>query len=444
MRLQFINFKKTLIFSGDVIILYFSLAITLVLRYKLSEFQDSFLTHLNPFFIIFLVWIFIFYLFDFYSNKFFQIRLETAQKFLLAIIVNIIISITAFYIFEPFFQLTPKTNLFIFGLVFTTFDYFWRLFISKIFISHGWKKQILFFGDSPILTVIAQYLKDHPQIGYNVSILTQAGKTKSEQENNLRDLIKDNEIETIVIDNNVKTDNSIIKFLYQFLPLHMNIFNLYDFYENIFQKVPLNEVGKGWFIDQIYSNRIIYDTIKRQLDAIFSFILIGLFSPLFIIIAGLIKLTSVGQIIFKQERIGKDNLPFILYKFRTMKTDAQGPLATKINDPRLTFVGKILRYAHLDELPQLFNILKGDISFIGPRPERSELVEIYKKLSYYEIRHIIKPGLTGWAQVNYKPSASLEEAFEKLQYDIYYIKNRSLILDFLILIKTIKYLFVSN
>ncbi|MCL5004808.1 MAG: sugar transferase [Patescibacteria group bacterium] len=142
--------------------------------------------------------------------------------------------------------------------------------------------------------------------------------------------------------------------------------------------------------------------------------------------------------------MGKNDFPFTLYKFRTMKIGVNGPLATEKNDKRVFFVGKILRFTHLDELPQLWNILKGDISFIGPRPESSDLVEIYKKLPYYEIRHIIKPGLTGWAQVNYKASASPEEAHEKLRYDIYYIKNRSLVLDFLILLKTIKYIFVSH
>ena len=120
-----------------------------------------------------------------------------------------------------------------------------------------------------------------------------------------------------------------------------------------------------------------------------------------------------------------------------MVVDQSGPLWTTKADKRLTLIGKFLRYTHLDEIPQLYNILQGDISFIGPRPERRELVELYKQLPYYEIRHIIKPGLTGWAQLNYKPSASLEEAKEKLQYDIYYIKNRSLVLDVLIILKTI-------
>ena len=162
-----------------------------------------------------------------------------------------------------------------------------------------------------------------------------------------------------------------------------------------------------------------------MLDVVLSVILIIVFLPLMLLIAVLIKLNSKGPIIYKHERMGINDKSFILYKFRIMIANHNGPLVTEKNDPRLTFIGKIIDYTHLNEIPQLFNILKGDMSFIGPRPESSKLVEIYKKLPYYEIRHIIKPGLTGWAQVNYKPSASLEEAFEKLQYDIYYIKNRS-------------------
>ena len=113
-------------------------------------------------------------------------------------------------------------------------------------------------------------------------------------------------------------------------------------------------------------------------------------------------------------------------------------------DARVTSFGKFLRFTHLDEIPQLINVLKNDISFIGPRPERLELVEKYKQLPYYEIRHIIKPGITGWAQINYKSSTSLEEAYEKLCYDIHYIKNRSVFLDIVIILKTIKYIFVSH
>ncbi len=208
--------------------------------------------------------------------------------------------------------------------------------------------------------------------------------------------------------------------------------------------MPLEELEERWFVEKITIHRNFYDAAKKIIDFCLALFLSIIFLPLILIIAFLIKSTSKGPIIFKQERTGANNKPFILFKFRTMKINEPGPLWTDKDDKRLTRIGKIIRYTHLDEIPQLSNILKGELSFIGPRAERKELVEIYSQIPYYEIRHIIKPGLTGWAQVNYKPSASVEEAGEKLQYDVYYIKNRSIILDFLILLKTIRYFFVSS
>ena len=285
-------------------------------------------------------------------------------------------------------------------------------------------------------------MNDNPQAGYNVNLWLK--EINKEKISDLSSLITDNKIETLIIGNAIKKNPLSIKQIYQLLPLEIQIFNSADFFELIFQKVPLEELEESWFIEEIAAGRRIYDTIKRAADIVIPFGLIMVFLPLFFLISILIKITSKGPVIYKQKRIGKNNRPFILYKFRSMKTGEKGPLWTEEKDKRLTFIGKILRYTHLDELPQLFNILKGNISFIGPRPERSELAEMYSSLPHYEIRHIIKPGLTGWAQVNYKPSASLEEAHEKLQYDIYYIKNRSLFLDFLIILKTIKYIFISH
>jgi lipopolysaccharide/colanic/teichoic acid biosynthesis glycosyltransferase len=217
-----------------------------------------------------------------------------------------------------------------------------------------------------------------------------------------------------------------------------------SFYETLFEKVPLDELEENWFIEKIIAKKITYDTLKKTVDLVLGIFLFIVLIPFMILSAILIKITSRGPAIFTQKRMGKNEEPFVLYKFRTMKNEENGPLWTTDGDKRVTLIGKFLRRTHLDEFPQLYNIIKGDISFIGPRAERMELAKYYSKLPRYEIRHIIKPGLTGWAQLNYKPSASLEEAKEKLQYDVYYIKNRSLILDFLILLKTVKYLFVSN
>ena len=429
------NAKKITILLGDILILYGALILTLIFRYGPNYFRESFYAHLKPFSIIFVIWLVTFYLADLYKEKRLRISPATIQVFILAIIISVTSSVILFYLFPSFFKMTPKTNLAIFALVFGILNIGWRIILVKIYISGGWRNRLLLIGDSPIIDELINYLKNNPQIGYDVAA--------QKSENDISQIIAKNKINTIVIQTYLKKDRKIIKIFYQLLPSKIAIVDLITFYETIFQKLPLKELDESWFIDKITTRRHLYDAIKRLIDICLSLFLIIIFLPLILIIAILTKLSSrQGPVIYKQERIGVNNKPFTLYKFGTMQVD-EGPLWTTENDKRLTWFGKILRYSHLDEIPQLYNILKGDISFIGPRAERRELVELYKQLPYYEIRHIIKPGLTGWAQLNYKPSASLEEAREKLQYDIYYIKNRSLVLDLLILLRTVRYLFIS-
>ncbi|MEK7635667.1 MAG: exopolysaccharide biosynthesis polyprenyl glycosylphosphotransferase [Patescibacteria group bacterium] len=435
---------KTAVFLiGDIAILYGALVLTLLIRYGQSNFYPSLLVHIKPFSFLFIVWFLIFYLSNLYDDKFYKHNIATIQAFILAIAINIAISIILLYIFSDFFKLTPKTNLLIFGAVYGAVDYFWRLILTSLFISGGLKKQIMLIGNSTSINSIAEYLKNNPQIGYAIKSLIQEGLS----DKNFSDIVSSitsKKIYSLVIDDKIKSNPLGSKLIYRLLPLDIQIIDSSLFFETLFNKVPLDELEESWFIESIVAGRKIYDAAKKSIDFLMSLLLLILFSPLMILISIIIKLTSEGPIIFKQERIGKGEMPFVLYKFRTMIINHNGSLWTEKNDSRLTFIGKIIRYTHLDELPQLVNILKGNISFIGPRPERSELVQMYKKLPYYEIRHIIKPGLTGWAQLNYKPSASLEEAYKKLQYDVYYIKNRSLLLDFLIVLKTIRYFFISH
>ena len=163
--------------------------------------------------------------------------------------------------------------------------------------------------------------------------------------------------------------------------------------------------------------------------------------PLFPFIAAAVKLNSPGNVFYTQKRIGKGGQMFWLLKFRSMVQDAEkdGAKWAEKEDTRITKVGNFLRKSRLDELPQLWNVLKGEMSFIGPRPERPEFVrELEKQIPFYQTRHLIKPGLTGWAQINFPYGASVEDAMEKLQYDLYYIKHRSLVLDFGVVLKTIK------
>ena len=171
-------------------------------------------------------------------------------------------------------------------------------------------------------------------------------------------------------------------------------------------------------------------------------------APIAALIAVAIKLDSAGPILFCQERVGQNEQPFVLYKFRSMTQDAEaasGPCWAEENDPRVTRVGWIIRLLRIDEIPQMLNVLKGEMSFVGPRPERAFFVNSLKKtVPYYQLRFTVKPGITGWAQVSYKYGATNEDAVEKLQYDLYYLKHMSPIFDLQILFETIKVVLLSR
>ncbi len=183
----------------------------------------------------------------------------------------------------------------------------------------------------------------------------------------------------------------------------------------------------------------LYRRLQRVFDVVSSLIGIALSLPIMVLTAVAIRIESTGPVVYTQERVGLHGRKFRIFKLRSMQADAEahGPVWACENDPRVTRVGRVIRRLHLDETPQFFNILRGEMSLIGPRPERPEFVEqIEERIPYYSERHLVKPGLTGWAQVSYPYGASFEDAREKLQYDLYYIKNQSPLLDAIILLET--------
>jgi len=214
------------------------------------------------------------------------------------------------------------------------------------------------------------------------------------------------------------------------------------FYEIVQGKLMLEQMTPSWIIFSTGFHRTaIVNIYKRCFDVLLSLTGILLTLPLFPFIALAIKLDSPGPLFFTQMRVGNNEKTFLLYKFRSMRQDAEknGAVWAQKNDTRVTKVGRFLRNSRIDELPQLWNVLKGDMSFIGPRPERPEFVENLKRdIYYYSKRHTIKPGLTGWAQVRYPYGATVEDAIEKLRYDLYYIKNLSFLLDTQIIFETVK------
>lgn len=215
-----------------------------------------------------------------------------------------------------------------------------------------------------------------------------------------------------------------------------------QFYEETWKKVPLYYLGSHWFLltegFDLLGNPIRL-RMKRLMDIGLSGFLLVIASPLMALTWLVVRLESSGPAIYTQVRTGKDGRPFVIFKFRSMRIDAEksGAQWATINDDRITRVGRIIRKTRLDELPQLINILSGSMSFIGPRPERPEFnVSLSQQIPFYNLRHMIHPGLTGWAQVLYPYGASVEDAKEKLQYDLYYIKNYSLWMDISILLQT--------
>lgn len=256
-------------------------------------------------------------------------------------------------------------------------------------------------------------------------------------------LRKDGVSRIVVAEQNVKGREELVRTLLECKLRGVAVERAGDFYERLYHKIWLEVVRPEWFIfaDGFRITRL-YLMMKRFVDILGTLLLIILTAPLLVVIAAAVKLSSPGPVLFRQERVSQHGKTFTLYKFRSMRQDAErdtGPVWAGENDQRVTPIGRILRKSRLDEIPQAFNILRGELSFVGPRPERPCFVDLLRqRIPYYELRHYVKPGLTGWAQVNYGYAASVEDTCEKLQYDLYYVKHVSLCLDLAIILKTTK------
>lgn len=219
------------------------------------------------------------------------------------------------------------------------------------------------------------------------------------------------------------------------------VVDLSTFFERETGHVQLDSLNSSWMIfSEGFIQTSLREVVKRLFDVMVSGIILAITAPIMAITAVLIRLESKGPVFYRQERVGEHGKKFEVLKFRSMRVDAEKdgvPQWAKKNDDRTTRVGKVIRTLRIDELPQIFNVFRGDMSFVGPRPERPFFVkQLAEKINYYSCRHAVKPGITGWAQVRYPYGASIEDAQHKLQYDLYYVKNHSLFLDLIILFQT--------
>lgn len=228
------------------------------------------------------------------------------------------------------------------------------------------------------------------------------------------------------------------------------VYDLADFYEHHWFKVPVFHLRNGWFVFS-HGFDLLHNPLglrtKRAADILFSVALLTVLAPLMALLAVLIRLESPGPAVYRQRRVGEGGRAFTIYKFRSMHANAEdsGAKWASENDERVTRLGRLLRAMRLDELPQLVNVLRGDMSFVGPRPERPEFsAMLEREIPYYELHNLVRPGITGWAQVMYPYGASVADAREKLQYDFYYIKNYSLLLDLAIALRTLRVILMGK
>ncbi len=442
--------RLTLLFLGDIAALYLGLFLTLVIRYGggfYGEFADH---HFVPFTVIFVFWLIIFYIAGLYELPRLRNTIDFSKTLFSAIAINTALSVAFFYAI-PSAGITPKTNLLLFVAIFSILSFLWRRFFNTITAPHVPKRKLLIAGASHAADAIRDAVAHDPHLGYEIAFDIPEGSSPSGAKKLVAGA-NNAPVDEVIVPWSLKHDEALGHFLYKLLARNVTVRDVPTFYEYIFRKIPVEGVEEAWMLEHIAVHPRFYDNLKRAAEFLLALIIGVVLLPIEILIAILIKLTSRGPVIIRQARTGKLGAVFTLYKFRSMlalspdgQAETAGAQWSAPEDNRITPFGKIIRYTHLDELPQLINIIKGNLSFVGPRPERPEFVEILKKkIPYYELRHLVNPGVTGWAQVNYHYTASIEEAREKLEYDLYYIKNRSIILDVGIVLKTAKALLINE
>jgi len=427
--------KKTILLLGDFLFLNLALFLTLVIRYQKDTWLENFRGHLPHFLVIFFIWLVIFYINDLYNLNLQARGRKFFRQTISAVAASSLFSVIYFYL-NVQSTIAPKTNLAIFIIVFIVLFSLWRGLYQTLVRSIIPKSNLAIIGFNKHTEILIAELKNNPGSGYETALIF---KDQSEMDS-LVESIKEKNIRVIVVADDFGQSEKMREILFSCLKYQIIFFNYPAFYELLTGKVPVEAIGPSWFLDNLKEGeRNYFNFLKRLIDflgALAILIISFIFWPL---IALIIKLESRGPIFFIQDRYGRNEKIFKMIKFRSMRVSNNDGAPTLEGDKRVTHFGLFMRKTRLDEIPQVLNIIKGDMSFIGPRPERPEIVaELEHKIPFYKTRLLIKPGITGWDQVSgHYHSPSLEDSLEKLQYDLFYLKHRSAYLDLAITLKTI-------
>lgn len=438
--------KKIILLGGDIVVLYSSLYLTLLVRYWQLPDSSTWFGHFQPFTIAFVAWILIFYISDLYNLHLAVNNIVFFKLTMRSVLIAGLLSVAFFYV-NPNINIAPKTNLIIYIVVFAILFTVWRRVFNKILFTYVPKERIIIIGLNEQVKELAEDLKDKPHLGYRINLIISESNLKSFNDipitsdlDNILDVIKKEKTTTIILAEDPHNSAKLRTTLFACLPYKINFVSLSNFYETVTGKIPIEAINQMWFLENLNEgNKVWFDNIKRIYDLLLAFSILTVTAPLWPLVGILIKLESKGPIFFTQPRVGQNKKLFHLIKFRSMREEGNDRSLTKFNDSRITKFGNIMRKTRIDEIPQILNIIYGEMSFIGPRPEQPKFTkDLEIKIPFYNERSLVKPGVTGWAQVaaGYL-SPTADDTLKKLQYDLFYVKNRSIYLDISITLKTI-------
>ncbi len=444
-----LRLKRFTLVLGDYGVFFLALFLTLWIRYG-AIYPNDWNNHVLPFSLLGILWVLSFYVNGLYDMPLGQDQFLFFRKYIEGMLVNFLIGLGFFYTIP--FGIAPRTNLLLHFVLALVFGYAWRLVHGRAIAPRLFRNKILYIGHGDDARRLQDLLSTNGQ-GYELKAVVETAPGSRIDDGSviwiadvqaIERTVREQFIQTIVLGQKPDEVPGLRDSLYRTLFTPVAILDRATLEEAITGRVPLEFVSQTWFLENLREgDKAWYESVKRLTDVLLAipFGIITLLLYPFVSLA--IRLSSPGPALYSQIRVGRGGKEFRIWKFRSMHMDAEkfGPQFTgdAKTDPRLFPVGRLLRQLRIDELPQIWNVLLGDLSFIGPRPERPEFVApLTERMPFYALRHLARPGLTGWAQTRFlKPTATLEDNLKKLQYDLYYIRNRSLFLDAAILLKTV-------
>lgn len=440
--------KQVLLFIGDTFVGLLALDIALALRFLSIPDEARLLTHITIFVPLFILTIIFYYSFDFYDFSPFTTKLRQVSRLINIHLLVLVLGFVYFYFFSVVLGLAPKTVLLLYTAAHVVLAATWRIVIVPSFLKPQARIKTLLIAAGEEYEELKQTVNVHGFYPfYFTDHLDVTGIDIARPESTLqkiKHILEENGISQVVIDIRDDRTGPLLSYLYTLAAQRkLHVFDAALVYQDILKKMPMRGVGHFWFFESVHLNTRSYEAVKRVVDVIVSLpllIVYGIFFFPFVCLA--IKLDDGGVIFSIQRRFGRGGKILDIYKIRTMTFTDEGQWVKHNKENKVTRVGAFLRKSRLDEFPQLWNVLIGDVSLVGPRPDILALGgQLSAEIPYYMMRYTVSPGLSGWAQVNQElPPNSVDETKIRLQYDLYYVKNRSLFLDFIVMVKTFRVL----